>query len=149
MSLVKKNFDELKLNSQIIVNSIDNLLVESVCPTTIRDFDPTIEEMIEGLKYAIDTGWCSGCLFARKIEYLDEYKEMKLGVCITDDESDFAYAQFHKLCNILDAEPEVIGIIKHNKERSYDGIIKLKLSDGKVISPTEYKKGQEKQLVKQ
>lgn len=152
MSLAKKKFEELKLNSQIIVNTIDNLLVESICPTTIRDFDPTTEEMIEGIKYAIDTGWLSDGVYARKIEYLDEYKEMKLGVYITDDESDFKYAQFHKLCNILDSEPEVIGIVRRDKEKTnnlYDGIVRLKLSDGKIISPVEYQKTQEKQLVKQ
>ena len=114
--------------------AIDNL------PVTIRDFDPTVREMVTGMKFIIDSGWTGKRnIFARKVKCKDEFDQIVTGVMLTDDETDFAYDVRHGYSEMLKDSPTVIGLNKRNTNSNepykfYDGDVLLKESFGHYIS---------------
>lgn len=140
----KKERDELSYNASIMVDSYDNA-VEECWDCVINDLNPNISEMVEAMKYIIDSGWSHNIIFARKTEYVDENHNLCTGVMITGDESKLNYYEERGYLTFPKDFPTVIGQEKRIKEEgksysTYDGDVVLRLYSGELITLEEWEK---------
>ena len=151
-NIEKKGYKELSTNAKAMVRIIDAAIDNAPLPIEIYDFDPTIDETVEAVKFIIDTNWLgSDNLYVRKIEYINEYNEKETGMYFADYEGDFDYVEKLGYYTIVRDFPTIIGIPhsfeKENssfKDYYYDGDIYIKLNDNTLVTKAKWDEMQNK-----
>ncbi len=121
-----------KENVGKMVIEVGRGLEEGPLPISVWDVDPTLEEMIEAMKYIIDSGWMNNQpIYLRKAEY-KENGEIKPAVIFTHEEDDFVNFEKNGYYHILDEYPIIVGDAKSIPVVNDDGFIDY-VYDGKVF----------------
>ena len=144
-----KDYNEVYNNTQIIIKKFNKYLDEYPLPIVLY-IDASLDEIIDAVKYIIDTGWISSNLYVRKMKYNGKLNKEEIVLIFTNDEKEFDYVEFHNYYKRIEDYPEIIGIPNYNKNSNnyYDGDVFIKLDNGNKINKKEWDKLKSKQLLK-
>lgn len=146
-NIEKKKYDELGYNSKRIISVVDQAIDGGPLPILVYNLDVTVDDMVDAMKYIIDTGWLSsGKTYARKVEYTNQYKEYETGVFITHDETDFdryeqaGYYYFPKDYPVVIATDHIYKDTSSKNFNTYihNGDINLKIRGGIILTKDEW-----------
>jgi hypothetical protein len=145
-NIEKKSFKELSDVARTIYKVVNAQLDNNPLPIIIFDLDATVDELVEGAKVIIDTGWFgTDPIYIRRMEYTDEYAEPAVGVYITDDEKDFEMNEENGFYYYPKHFPMIIATDKTYEDDTkgftnyiHDGDILLKTIDGKIVTKSEW-----------
>lgn len=149
-NIEKKPYSELSYNSQRMIGAIDVGIDGGPLPITVYNMDASVDEIVDAMKYIIDTGWMGNDdLYAAVIGYNNEYGAYETGVEFVDDLKDYWYGEVNGYYKVLDDLPMVIGKPKTFEDKSkrsssgfryyvHDGDIFLKFPSGKIITKSEW-----------
>jgi hypothetical protein len=149
-NIEKKPYSEFSYNTQRMIGAIDVGIDGGPLPITVFNIDATVEEVVDAMKYIIDTGWMGNDdIYAAFIGYVNQHGEYETGVEFADDEKDYWYGQVNGYYEILDDLPRIVGKPKTFEDKSkeskmgfryyvHDGDVLLKFPSGKIITKSEW-----------